>query len=165
MHTSCIQCSLVSHSIRIKRPEKRRVTKTKWWLLIGIHMTWRYSVSLGGIENKIWAKLVSTLALISVIYLNFYPLEIVSRYRDPQLQVIENYSYVFNLSTNICKSCCLDTLTQWADNFILYVFQLQLCGAWAMTLQVIWNVLTLTLPHHIWDKSLLDTTCPSAGLY
>ena len=36
-------------------------------------------------------------------YLNFQPLEIVSRYRyrDPQLQVAENYSYLFNLSTNI----------------------------------------------------------------
>ena len=32
-----------------------------------------------------------------VIYLNFHPLEIVSRYRDPQLQVGENYSYLFDL--------------------------------------------------------------------
>ena len=38
------------------------------------------------------------------IYLNFLPLEVVSRYRDPQLQVAENYSCLFNLSTNICKS-------------------------------------------------------------
>ena len=28
-------------------------------------------------------------------YLNFYPFEVVSRYRDPQLQVAENYSYFF----------------------------------------------------------------------
>ena len=27
-----------------------------------------------------------------LIYLNFHPLEVVSRYRDPQLQVAENYS-------------------------------------------------------------------------
>ena len=27
--------------------------------------------------------------------LNFHPLEVVSRYRDPQLQVGENYSYLF----------------------------------------------------------------------
>ena len=34
-------------------------------------------------------------------YLNFYPLEVVSRYRDPQLQVGENYSqYLFNLWPN-----------------------------------------------------------------
>ena len=39
-----------------------------------------------------------------LIYVNFHPLEVVSRYRDPQLQVNENYSYLFNLSTNVCKS-------------------------------------------------------------
>ena len=31
-------------------------------------------------------------------YLNFHPLEVVSRYRDPQLQVGENYSYLFIIS-------------------------------------------------------------------
>ena len=30
-------------------------------------------------------------------HLNFHPLELVSRYRDPQLQVGENYSHLFNL--------------------------------------------------------------------
>ena len=39
-----------------------------------------------------------------VIYLNFQPHEVVSRYRDTQLQVAENYSYLFNLSTNICTN-------------------------------------------------------------
>ena len=29
-----------------------------------------------------------------VIYLNFHPLEVVSRYRDTQLQVAENYWYL-----------------------------------------------------------------------
>ena len=28
-----------------------------------------------------------------LIHLNFQPLEVVSRYRDPQPQVVENYSY------------------------------------------------------------------------
>ena len=42
-----------------------------------------------------------------VIYLNFHPLEVASRYRDPQLQVGENYPYVVNLGQNICKSWCL----------------------------------------------------------
>ena len=37
-------------------------------------------------------------------YLNFQPLEIVSRYRDPQTQVVENYSYLFNLRLNLYKS-------------------------------------------------------------
>ena len=39
----------------------------------------------------------------------FHPLEVVSRYRDPQLQVGENHSYFFNLRQHICKSCCLNT--------------------------------------------------------
>ena len=28
---------------------------------------------------------------------NFQPLEVVDRYRDPQLQVVENYSYLYTL--------------------------------------------------------------------
>ena len=39
----------------------------------------------------------------------FHPLEVVSRYRDPQLQVAENYSYLFNFRRNICKSSCVNT--------------------------------------------------------
>ena len=39
-----------------------------------------------------------------LIYLNCHPLE-----RDPQLQVGENYSYLFDLRPNICKSWCLNT--------------------------------------------------------
>ena len=39
-----------------------------------------------------------------LIYVNSHPLEVVSRYRDSQLQVGANYSYLFNLRTNICKS-------------------------------------------------------------
>ena len=34
-----------------------------------------------------------------LIYLNFHPLEVVSRYRDPQLQVAENYANLVNLMT------------------------------------------------------------------
>ena len=32
----------------------------------------------------------------NLIYLNFHPLEVASRYRDPQLQVGGNYSYLLN---------------------------------------------------------------------
>ena len=35
-------------------------------------------------------------------YFNFQPLEVVSRYRDSQLQVGENYSYSLNLRQNMC---------------------------------------------------------------
>ena len=41
--------------------------------------------------------------------ISFKPLEVVSRYRDPQTQVVENESYLFNLCTNNCISWCLDT--------------------------------------------------------
>ena len=44
------------------------------------------------------------LTLIMPMYLNFHPLEVVSRYRDPQLQVAENYAYLFNLIPHIHKS-------------------------------------------------------------
>ena len=42
-----------------------------------------------------------------VIYLNFQPLEMVSRYCDPQPQVIDNYLYLLNLraftNLDVCK--------------------------------------------------------------
>ena len=34
---------------------------------------------------------------LTIILLNFQPLEVVSRYRDPQPLVVENYSYLFNI--------------------------------------------------------------------
>ena len=42
-------------------------------------------------------------------YLIIRPLEVVSCYRDPQLQVGDNCSYVFNLRPKICKCSCLNT--------------------------------------------------------
>ena len=50
-----------------------------------------------------------TLETLSCLFLNFHPIEVVSRYRDPQLQVSENYPYLFNSSANILKSWCLNT--------------------------------------------------------
>ena len=38
------------------------------------------------------------------IYLTFQPLEVVDRSSETQPQVVENYSSVFNLETNIYKS-------------------------------------------------------------
>ena len=37
-------------------------------------------------------------------HLIFQLLEVVSCYRDKQLQMDENYSHLFNLKANICKS-------------------------------------------------------------
>ena len=39
-----------------------------------------------------------------VIYLHFHPPYVASCYRDPQLQVDENYSHVFVLRPSSCKS-------------------------------------------------------------
>ena len=44
-----------------------------------------------------------------LIHLNFQPFEVVSRYRDTQPQVVENYWYLFNLKPNIYKCWCLNT--------------------------------------------------------
>ena len=44
-----------------------------------------------------------------LIYLNFQPIEVVSRYRDPQPKVVENYLYFFNLRPYIYKSWYLNS--------------------------------------------------------
>ena len=56
------------------------------------------------LTTKVYAALLANLS-----YSNFHSLEVVSRYRDPQLQVRENYSHLFDLRPNICKSWCLNT--------------------------------------------------------
>ena len=38
----------------------------------------------------------------------FQPLEVVSRYHEPQHKVGDNYPYLSNLRPNICKSWCLN---------------------------------------------------------
>ena len=40
--------------------------------------------------------------------LNYHPLEVVSRYRDPQFEVDENYSYLLSFRPNIFESRCLN---------------------------------------------------------
>ena len=59
--------------------------------------------------NTLTAKLFNwnfTHLKLWIAYLKFCladaQLEVVSRYRDPQPQVGENYSYLFNLIANIC---------------------------------------------------------------
>ena len=74
-HYSVISSSYPRPSILSTEPPRR---KPRW--------TWLSQLLL--IINPFLAKLS---------HLNFHPLEVVSRYRDPQLQVEENYSYLFNL--------------------------------------------------------------------
>ena len=59
------------------------------------------------IKENVCDKFVNPLDPAQFIYLNFQPLQAVSRYRDPQPQVVENYSYLFILRPNIYKSFCL----------------------------------------------------------
>ena len=49
--------------------------------------------------NKMGASysVVNSYSAAKLIYLNFQPLEVVSRCRDPQPQVVENDSYLFDL--------------------------------------------------------------------
>ena len=47
---------------------------------------------------------ILTLKTVQLNNINFHPLEVVTPYRDPQLQVGEHYSYLFNLRPTICKS-------------------------------------------------------------
>ena len=51
---------------------------------------------------------------------NFQPLEVVSRYRDPQPQVVENYPYLINFRPNIYKSGCLKS--QFIRNISIYSY-------------------------------------------
>ena len=76
--------------------------------------TWP-SVDLKGVVHQIGCYVISVTA--QLIYLNFQPLEVVSRYRDSQPQAVGNYSYLFNLRPNIKKSWYADpTFKQhWAN--------------------------------------------------
>ena len=53
-----------------------------------------------GINQPYNVLKIYTLALIPLIYLIFYPLEVVSRCRDTQLHVGENYPYLFLLKSS-----------------------------------------------------------------
>ena len=44
-----------------------------------------------------------------LMYSKFQSVEVASRYRDSQPQLVEKYSYLFNLEANIYKSLCLNT--------------------------------------------------------
>ena len=55
---------------------------------------------------QIWKKFTHLKLCIATATHNF---EVVYRYRDRQLQVCENYSYLFNLRPSICKCWCFNT--------------------------------------------------------
>ena len=69
--------------------------------------------------------------------LNFHQLEVVSRYRDPQRQVGENYCYLFNLfnklqiKINILVVCTIIRGYNYHDfNFVLFIRKMTSRGEW-----------------------------------
>ena len=63
-----------------------------------------------------WANLNPSTA--KLFNLNFHPLEVVSRWRDPQLQVSENYSDLTKWRSTLFKSCWL------MSHFIFNIFKM-----------------------------------------
>ena len=57
--------------------------------------TWADSEGFSQEDRQTLCEDMLTLVLLKLNNLNFQPLEVVSRYRDTQLQVAENYWYLF----------------------------------------------------------------------
>ena len=66
-----------------------------------IDLTWHIRRHLNRINTRHWHF------NRQIIKCNFHPLEVVCRWRDPQLRVSENYSDLKNWSSTILKSCWL----------------------------------------------------------
>ena len=81
----------------------------------------------------------------SVIFFNFHQLEVVSRYRDTQLQLSENYPYLFNLRANICKSCRLKTRVK--DCTLTLASYLRLTSRYDAKVRVLSEYCRPTLPN------------------
>ena len=56
---------------------------------------------------KYWYTLAFNPLTAKIFSLNFHPLEVVSRWRDPQLQVSENYSDLTKWRSTVLKYCWL----------------------------------------------------------
>ena len=62
------------------------------------------------LDHSSWdAKWCVNPHLAKLFYLNFLPFKVIYHYRHPQPQVIEKYSYLFNLRPNINKFRCSNT--------------------------------------------------------
>ena len=69
-------------------------------LLKVIYVCWKYQMW------EIWCIYLNPLTA-KLFNLNFHPLEVVSRWRDPQLQVSENYSDLTKWRSSVFKYCWL----------------------------------------------------------
>ena len=64
----------------------------------------RVVISLLPTQKTLNKQRISTM---KALHYNFHPFQVVSRYRDPQLQIGENYSYLLNSGVNIVISVIL----------------------------------------------------------
>ena len=78
------------------KKEKQTTTKMSLSCNVVLHNSYRAYKTNGYIFNPLTAKLFNP---------NFYPLEVVSRWRDPQLQVSENYSDLTKWRSIVLKYC------------------------------------------------------------
>ena len=93
-----------------------------YWHWFLINLCW-LSCQLSAQEQCVYPSIVLThILLVKSIYLNFQPLYLVSRYSDPQLQVVENYSY--GLKKNIvCSRFPTDPIKTCATQIYFMGFQ------------------------------------------
>ena len=85
-------------------------------------ISWAYVV----IIIKVWEVAINPLTA-KLFNCNFHPREIVSRWRDPQLQVSENYSDLTKWRLTICKynRCLRHSRCWWMSCFNLNMFTMQ----------------------------------------
>ena len=89
-----------------KELNKTSMMISNWKNPYGLHGSDKNISALKGLIKNIsssWLFPVSHLnpLVAKLSYFIFHPLEVVSRYRDPQLQVGGNYSYSFNSSNQL----------------------------------------------------------------
>ena len=80
--------------------------------------------------------------------LNFHPLEVVSRWRDPQLQVSENYSDLTKWRSTVFKYCWL--MSQFLHPMVLNVLKKMKTRIYASP-----AVKGRLYPHGIWESLLI----------
>ena len=124
-HLHCVRC-LTDHFDNISNVRKCNklvrfcefIASWEWWtfsMTATAAAVIDSAVTVLDFSRKcLWRSVMSIICLtpylLRYLYkLNFHPRETVSRYREPQLQVGENYPYVFNLGPNIGRFCCLNT--------------------------------------------------------
>ena len=111
MLLSCSVCLWRSFSIEVTFEESIiSLTNRQSFNFISIGAWWRgvnlRVLSISKLRKKI--RLFTLNPLTAKLFnLNFYPLEVVSRWRDPQLQVSENYSDLTKWRSTLFKYCWL----------------------------------------------------------